>query len=197
MRYFWSDTHFNHANILNYTERPWSSLDDMNWILIENYNSVVASEDECFFIGDMCMGQIEQTLPLLGELFGRKHLILGNHDRPFPTGKNLDRWFSKYNRYFESIKLHDVITIDDRPVVLNHFPYLASKRDADRKIKYEQFYPVDDGEWLIHGHIHSSEWLSSERALHVGVDADWSDFGVERYHPIPESAIVSAMNIVP
>ena len=43
MIYLTSDLHFNHANILKYEpeSRPFSSIEEMNEVIIQNWNEVV------------------------------------------------------------------------------------------------------------------------------------------------------------
>ncbi len=53
--YFWSDTHFGHAKIIEYCKRPFKSLIEMDSTLINNFNSRVSENDLCFFLGDFCM----------------------------------------------------------------------------------------------------------------------------------------------
>lgn len=186
--WFWSDIHFQHVNIRQYTERhlEWETLEEMNEGLIDNFNSVVDEDDLVYFLGDMCMGKIDESLPLISRLNGRKRLILGNHDRPFPGNKNASKWFEKYDVYFEDIRIHDTIIVDGNVVEMNHFPREGDSHDVDR---YTDFRPEDNGLWLLHGHCHSELALYGERMAHVGIDANWETYGVERYHPIPIEAV--------
>lgn len=52
MIWFTSDTHFGHANVLKFSERPWDDIDDMNYALIENINACVEPSDELYILGD-------------------------------------------------------------------------------------------------------------------------------------------------
>lgn len=72
-----SDTHFNHANIIRYCNRPFKSVEEMNNTMIKNWNRVVSDQDIVYHLGDVWMtGNPE----LLYNLKGRKRLIVGNHD---------------------------------------------------------------------------------------------------------------------
>ena len=180
-----SDHHFGHTNICQYTGRPFESTDHMNKALINNHNEMVDPNDTVILVGDMCMGKIDETLPLIGELNGYKILVLGNHDRPFPTHKRSDEWFKKYSKYVDEMYLHMPF---DKNMLVSHFPYEGDSHDKDR---YQQFRPErsDEIDWLIHGHVHSPAISIGSNMIHVGIDADWQAYGVERYHPIPSTAI--------
>lgn len=79
MRDIWvvSDTHFGHANILKYCDRPFASVAEMNEAMIDNWNSVVKDNDIVYHLGDVFMSREGKVLD---RLKGRKRLILGNHD---------------------------------------------------------------------------------------------------------------------
>jgi calcineurin-like phosphoesterase family protein len=55
--FFTSDTHFNHANIISYCSRPFSSADEMNREIIARWNAVVGPEDTVYHLGDFAMGR--------------------------------------------------------------------------------------------------------------------------------------------
>lgn len=75
-----ADTHFNHRNIIKYCDRPFSSTNEMNEILINNWNSVVKNSDRVFMLGDFCLSGKDKVIEIGRQLNGRKTLILGNHD---------------------------------------------------------------------------------------------------------------------
>lgn len=75
-----SDTHFNHANIMGYCNRPWATVDDMNLALIDHWNYTVGPEDVVFHLGDFALGKQEEAGEIFDLLNGQKHLIAGNHD---------------------------------------------------------------------------------------------------------------------
>lgn len=71
-----SDTHFNHANIATYCDRP----DGWHDMIIKRWNEVVADEDLVLHLGDFAIGNAGLQADILKELKGRKILVLGNHD---------------------------------------------------------------------------------------------------------------------
>lgn len=83
-----SDTHFNHKNILKFEDkegnkvRPFSSLDEMNELMIENWNRVVKTNDKVYHLGDVFFGSPDDAKKILKRLNGKKRLIVGNHDHP-------------------------------------------------------------------------------------------------------------------
>ena len=52
MLWFTSDTHFGHANVLGFTDRPWSGIEAMNRGIINNINARVMPGDELYVLGD-------------------------------------------------------------------------------------------------------------------------------------------------
>mgnify|MGYP001356904307 CR=1 FL=1 len=85
------DFHFNHWNIVKYTNRPFKTIEHMNETLIKNYNERVKPEDHCIICGDFIFknsagGKPGEGLPepwtkFWDRLNGIKTLVRGNHDR--------------------------------------------------------------------------------------------------------------------
>ena len=73
--YLIADTHFNHANIATYCDRP----KDFTQILWRNWTRIVKAEDTLIHLGDVGIGN--WRLFGVEQLPGRKILIRGNHDR--------------------------------------------------------------------------------------------------------------------
>lgn len=77
-----SDLHLGHANIIKYCCRPflYSQVDEMDRILINNWNNTVRSHDWVYHVGDFTFRDRHpnQYISLLN---GQKKFIRGNHDR--------------------------------------------------------------------------------------------------------------------
>lgn len=79
--WFIADTHFGHRNIIKYEKekRPFSSIEEHDEHLIQEWNKVVHKRDTVWHLGDFCFGP-ENIGKVAPRLKGIKKLILGNHD---------------------------------------------------------------------------------------------------------------------
>ena len=138
--FFTSDTHFWHENILKFCNRPFSSIEEMNDTIINNWNSVVKENDIVFHLGDFCFCGSDKFKELIEKLNGRIYLILGNHD-----WKTIKQWHATK---FEGVYQQMSIKIDGRKIYLNHFPFLCYAGT---------YYRLEDAVWQLFGHVHSSD----------------------------------------
>jgi calcineurin-like phosphoesterase family protein len=101
-----ADLHLNHYNIINYTNRPFSTVEEMNLALINNWNSVVGKFDHIMVLGDFAFGDCAHFVE---QLKGYKILIMGNHDRRKTIGHWLRMGFDEVYK---------------RPMII--YPYIMS-----------------------------------------------------------------------
>jgi len=75
---FIADLHLGHVNMA--VKRGFASVEEHDAHIIAQWNSVVAKRDVTYILGDVTM---EKKAPyaLLDQLNGRKHVVMGNHDR--------------------------------------------------------------------------------------------------------------------
>jgi calcineurin-like phosphoesterase family protein len=180
--FFTSDLHLGHVRILELCNRPFDSVEAMNQAIIDRWNSVVTDEDTVFVLGDVAMGKIADSLPLVSQLKGQKHLISGNHDRCHPHYKKKQRTDIYYDAGFRSIQEFTRATINGVEYNVSHFPYEGDSHGPDR---YGEYRLPDNGLPIIHGHVHG-EWKVKGRQINVGVDV-WDFF------PVPVDRIAEAM----
>ena len=77
-----SDLHFDHTNIIHYCSRPFANAEEMNKVLLNNWNGLVSPDDEAYFLGDMTFGRGSRPPSFwLSQLHGNIHYIRGNHDQ--------------------------------------------------------------------------------------------------------------------
>jgi len=113
MIYYTADPHLGHENVIKFSNRPFSSLKEMDKTLISNWRAVVKPDDNIYVLGDLIFKSADPEA-YLKQLTGKIHLIRGNHDTFL---KN-----SELHKYFVSID--DMLTITDegRRVFLCHYP---------------------------------------------------------------------------
>lgn len=78
MNYYTSDLHLGHENIISICKRPFATVEEMDEILITNWNSVVKAEDTVFILGDLIYKNARAPEYYLDRLKGKKVLILGS-----------------------------------------------------------------------------------------------------------------------
>jgi|SRR5208283_4539622 len=81
--YLISDLHLDHSNIIHYCARPFLSSDvnEMNTVLVENWNHVVSNTNTVYFLGDLAFGKVARSAEYwLSKLNGKIQFIRGNHE---------------------------------------------------------------------------------------------------------------------
>lgn len=78
--WFTADTHFGHANIIRYCNRPFTSVGEMDGAIVAAWNAVVRPDDDVWHLGDFAFRNARDASSYLRRLQGRIHLIWGNHD---------------------------------------------------------------------------------------------------------------------
>ena len=179
--WFVADTHFSHISTLYF--HPWRrdacglTLEDVQadknaaiaqhdeW-LIEKWNSTVRKPDEIYILGDFCLGNGERAEEILRQLKGRKHLILGNHDKSL---RGLENYFESVsqikevkftNNQFKFIDPEETFCVE-----LCHYPLLTWNRRPH-------------GTCMVHGHCHGSvnAWNIESKELRIDVGLDAAEF---------------------
>lgn len=141
-RFFTSDQHFGDDRFEVFY-RPFKTLEEQHEIIINNWNSLVSAEDEVWHLGDVATK--DEFIPLLSQLNGVKHLIIGNYDEP-----RLDL----LKPYFKSIQKDKVLQLSSgEEVYLNHYPTHCISTKFN-----------------LTGHIHGL-WKVQRNMINVGVDA--------------------------
>lgn len=139
---------------------------------------MVARDDIVWVLGDVAMS--ESDAAQVEDLNGRKHLITGNHDAPFPGHRESHKHQAKWMAWFESIQPFARRRVAGTEFLMSHFPYAADRGEA----RYTQYRLRDEGAFLLHGHTHSHLRMTSPTELHVGLDA-WG------LAPVPEQNVMN------
>jgi calcineurin-like phosphoesterase family protein len=193
--FFTSDWHIGHANSILFDKRPFKDLDHMHRVLINNYNSSVKENDIGYFLGDIGFNR-EMTRDVVSKLNGTKIMIVGNHD----FGYN-----ALYDLGFDLVMHQATIFLGKNRITMSHCPLMGVYRENTLEMKgaiegsnwhgehkNQRFSVKDDGQFHLHGHIHSPNGGKSvkilERQFDVGVPAN-------NYRPVSLSQIESWISI--
>ena len=158
MRYFTSDLHFGHRNIIDYAKRPFSSTHEMDEHYIRMWNNKVRSnKDIVYVLGDFSMLGREKTREILKRLNGRKILIIGNHDDQTPRKHFEDGWYDVYQ--------YKYIELGGYKVLLTHKP--PEEWSFIRKV-YNIFSKITK-DIVLCGHVHTMFFIR-DNVINVGID---------------------------
>ena len=191
--WFTGDTHFSHANIIKYCNRPWQKPYDFdeegNWVshfraqeranemneaIITNWNSVVKKGDTVYHLGDFAFGKFQSDFDkVFNRLNGQIIFIEGNHDSL--ASKHTGRFAGYHSSGLYTTKINGV------QVVMCHYAM---------RVWDKSHY----GAYHLYGHSHGS--LPDDpnaRSFDVGVDC-------HNFFPISWDTVVKIMdkkNFVP
>lgn len=174
MRWFTSDLHFGHRNVIAYCDRPYNSVTEMNEKLIEQWNSQVSPEDEVYFLGDFGINKKKCTeLELVQKLNGKKYIILGNHDVGFVHGHEGKEKFETTKQKliaagWSGVDLRLDLTLKNGyEVTMTHLP---PSNECDNR--YSQYkLPNDLRNTYLHGHLHGN-YRKNQNLIDVAFDGD-------------------------
>ncbi len=126
---FIADLHLGHVNMAK--RRGFASVEEHDAHIIAQWNSVVAKRDVTYILGDVTM---EKKAPyaLLDQLNGRKHVVMGNHDRRQDVAALLE--------HVDSV----AGMVQYKGIILTHCPIHPMELDYR--------FPKN-----IHGHIHDNQ----------------------------------------
>ncbi len=173
MLWFTADTHFGHASIIKYCNRPFLSetekqqhredprgrwkvsqetVDRHDQALIDTINQQVMAGDTLWILGDFCWGGLEEATRYRKRIKCKQvHLVWGNHDKRAIA--------PAFNKTIEQ----GMVKSSGQKIWLNHYPM----RSWDGRFH---------GTWHLYGHVHA-RFAAADQAdptlltRDVGVDA--------------------------
>src|SRR6266700_3877714 len=111
-----SDHHFFHHNILEYCNRPFSDVMEMDIAMSDAWNLRVSKDDLVLYLGDMTLinkpTKYPDTIETIKNLKGRKVFIKGNNDKIVSTYRQWG-W-----HVFNEIVAGDVLLIHIPPSIM-------------------------------------------------------------------------------
>lgn len=170
--YFISDTHFGHDKIRGYSNRNFSSVQEMDEAMIKNWNTLVKPEDTIWHLGDVAFMKYPEFKSLVWRLNGKKNLVLGNHDKMIIENKN-----ELLRGAFESIQTYAEINVGGQFIVLFHYAQRVWNRSHKNSIS-------------LWGHSHGS-LPPFGKSVDVGVDCKEI---TSEYRPIHIDEVIKYMS---
>lgn len=140
MYWFTADEHYGHAKIIEYCNRPFSTVSEMDAVLIDHFNAIVKNTDVTIHCGDFCWYSREVANELRKRLHGNHIFLRGSHDHWLPDSAK-DCWRD---------------TIDGQFIVACHYAMRTWER-------------AHYGSWQVFGHSHG-QLRPLGKQWDVGVD---------------------------
>lgn len=156
--FFTGCTHFDHANIIPLAHRPFESVDEMNEVMVERWNSVVRPNDTVYHLGDFAYGRHHEWRKRLN---GNVQFVLGNHDD--------EREFKFCDLQY---RIYRNVRHEKKKFVLFHYPI----EDWDGRWR---------GSIHLHAHTHGKELRRPSIPRPRDSDLDFS--GQERSDALPRN----------
>lgn len=170
-RYVVADHHFGHANIIEYCDRPFNSVKDMNNTLLDRHFETVGQDDVLIHLGDVAMDMRsgEETIEYFQSL-NADVLMPGNHDA------NLNPEDAPFPVFDTSILKH------------GDYLFYCTHRPED--------IPESWDGWAIHGHHHNNH---PEDYPFLAMDAQRVNVSVELldYRPVALKQLVEVIEECP
>lgn len=159
--FFTSDTHFCHNQGFLYEPRGFSSIEEHDEALIENWNKVVKSNDIVYHLGDTMLNDNEKGVECFKRLNGQIFLIWGNHDTQNRTNALFEACRHKLlGGWYAFVIKHGKFSL-----YLSHYPTLTANYDD----KHLSQHVIN-----LHGHTHQQAnflYPNNPFMYHVGVDS--------------------------
>jgi len=140
--FFTADEHYGHEACIEYCNRPFDTVEEMDEALISRHNQRVGVNDVVIHGGDFCWSNNKKTAyeKYISKLQGNHVFIEGSHDHWLPSSAH-EMWEK---------------TISGEHVTVCHYPLARWPRSHYNS-------------WLLYGHVHG-RFKVSGKAWDIGVD---------------------------
>ena len=155
-----SDTHFGHDRAFVYEPRGFTSIEEHDIAITENWNKVVSEDDIVYHLGDVMLGNNNYGIGCLALLNGHIKIIPGNHD----TATRLELYKKLPN--VEVLGLAEMIKYKKYNFYLSHHPTLTSNLE---KAPFLRMHLIN-----LYGHTHQTNKFYQDMPymFHVGMDSN-------------------------
>lgn len=142
--FFTSDLHLGHDKSFIFGPRGFSSIEEHDETIINNWNQVVGADDIVYILGDVIMGDQEKGIEKLKRLNGKEIVVIvGNHD----TEQKMSKYLSLDKVYI--LGYADIIKYGKYRFYLSHHPTITSNMEKGE--------PMHRHLINLFGHTHSKD----------------------------------------
>ncbi|WP_129736698.1 metallophosphoesterase [Massilimicrobiota timonensis] len=149
MNYYISDLHILHKNVCgegnNFDNRPFETMKEMMEYIKYHWNKKITNADDVYILGDMCWKENEEAIQFVSTLKGKKHLILGNHDR-CKDG----RYAQQFVEIVPYKEVKEFINGKQYRLILSHYPIMFWNHQ--HRLKDNVLVNIH-----LYGHLHNSQ----------------------------------------
>lgn len=153
MKYIISDLHLGHKNIIDYCNRPFKNVEEMDDTICKNILSTPYTfSDTLFVLGDVGFWNKDKFVRFFSKIKAKKFLILGNHDR-----KNKNIWLDIFD------------FVSEYPICVNKWFWLS----------HEPMYLNVSMPYVnIHGHLHeiNQELIIDGKNMYKNVSVEQTNY---------------------
>jgi calcineurin-like phosphoesterase family protein len=170
--YFTSDTHFDHKYIIQYCDRPFKNIDEMNVTIVEKWNSIVTNNDTVYHLGDFTLGDIRHFTKWVSQLNGNIKILSGSHDH---------LWLKDFVESDKVQVVMPLVSVEFPEIMVGEYPQVIALCHYSMQVWDRSLY----GSWHLFGHSHGT-LKGIGLSFDVGVDCT-------EFAPIPLEVIASKM----
>ena len=155
-----SDLHFGHDRQFIWGPRGFSSIEEHDHTIIENWNNLVSWDDEIWLLGDCMLGDNDAGCRKLNQLAGNIYILAGNHD----TSTRI-QLYSNIRSTIHTMGLAYILKYQGISFYMSHYPTMTSNLEKGPELRRHVIN--------LFGHTHqkSNFYNDIPYMYHVGVDS--------------------------
>ena len=141
--WFTADLHFGHTKMLEYSHRPFKTVEECDTAIIKNINDRVMPKHTLYILGDFAITHDRQHMIDVFQMYRNRInckkiiLVMGNHD---PHYKNYEPK-QELRKIFDGVLQNTVVKHDGCYIFLSHYAH---------RVWPQSHY----GSWHLYGHSH-------------------------------------------
>ena len=182
MKFFSSDFHYGHKNIVRGTSewddvsrcRNFETMEEHNQTLVNNINKTVGPDDELYFLGDWAFGGFKNIWDFRDQInCNNINFILGNHDGHIRKNKKNPPDPRFATSLFNEVVGYKELKIGKHLLVMSHYPMISWNNAFKGSI---HLHGHCHGNLVKHKEFDNPEWVGdnlfihSHRIMDIGVD---------------------------